>query len=327
MDNPKRVAEKLLLKMVDPWGVNVDRLSMQWSSASLLNQQADQAREGNASLGQRASGLLNSTRTHSWGDSTLRGAIPNCSSECYRSRSHNKSFFSLLLLTDVIDLEPGILRSCSSSSSGVGCSPWGFRVQAWLPLLLGFSILGSRSRFDLKFLKNLKMDRTSQYSTTCSCLQLILLVGDFFFCRIWWGGHTWSSWVLDRPVSERRSERPNWQIRRIARESLQVCNGSSGSSGQRNRFITIGHTNLPFCRLRRCHRLRSRSSGSAIRHQSEQVQSAVHALCGAENESRGGDRDGPEFMADQEGVQEQFLSGWGLHHGGWKRSYSLWESG
>jgi hypothetical protein len=65
MDNPKKVAEKLLLKMVDPWGVNVDRLSMQWSSASLLNQQADQAREGNATLRQRASGLLNSTRTHS----------------------------------------------------------------------------------------------------------------------------------------------------------------------------------------------------------------------------------------------------------------------
>jgi hypothetical protein len=64
MDNPKKVAEKLLLKMFDPWGVNVDSLSMQWSSASLINQQADQAREGNATLGQRASGLLNSTRTH-----------------------------------------------------------------------------------------------------------------------------------------------------------------------------------------------------------------------------------------------------------------------
>jgi hypothetical protein len=64
MDNLKKVAEKLLLKMVDPWGVNVDSLSIQWSSASLINQQADQAREGNATLGQRASGLLNSTRTH-----------------------------------------------------------------------------------------------------------------------------------------------------------------------------------------------------------------------------------------------------------------------
>jgi hypothetical protein len=50
--------------MVGHWGVNVDSLSMQWSSASLINQQADQAREGNATLGQRASGLLNSTRTH-----------------------------------------------------------------------------------------------------------------------------------------------------------------------------------------------------------------------------------------------------------------------
>ncbi|CAN5974357.1 unnamed protein product [Sphagnum jensenii] len=66
-------------------------------------------------------------------------------------------------------------------------------------------------------------------------------------------------------------------------------------------FSIMGRTS----RLRRCHRLRSCSSGSAIRHQSEQV----HALCGAENESRGGDRDGPELMADQEGVQEQFLSG------------------
>jgi hypothetical protein len=55
MDNPKKVAEKLLLKMVHPWGVNVDRLSMQWSSASLSNQHADQAREGNATLWQRAS--------------------------------------------------------------------------------------------------------------------------------------------------------------------------------------------------------------------------------------------------------------------------------
>jgi hypothetical protein len=64
MDNPKKVAENLLLKMFDPWGVNFDSLSMQWSSASLINQQADQAREGNATLGQRASGLLNSTRTH-----------------------------------------------------------------------------------------------------------------------------------------------------------------------------------------------------------------------------------------------------------------------
>jgi hypothetical protein len=64
MDNPKKVTEKLLLKMVGSWGVNVDSLSIQWSSASLINQQADQAREGNATLGQRASGLLNSTRTH-----------------------------------------------------------------------------------------------------------------------------------------------------------------------------------------------------------------------------------------------------------------------
>jgi hypothetical protein len=64
MDTPKIVAEKLLLKMVDPWAVNVDSLSIQWRSASLINQKADQAREGNATLGQRASGLLNSTRTH-----------------------------------------------------------------------------------------------------------------------------------------------------------------------------------------------------------------------------------------------------------------------
>jgi hypothetical protein len=42
--------------------------------------------------------------------------------------------FSLLLLNDVIDLEPGILRSCSSSSSGVGCSPLRFRVQGLIAI-------------------------------------------------------------------------------------------------------------------------------------------------------------------------------------------------